>query len=123
MSVENVLIVNRNIFDFLFFNLCQQCTSPIKALKAFCLGFCIILCDEFFFSFILSLFRWGFVPVLGYDPQLYPGFECRKPENAVLVFCFVRFKNFVQVGSQIEITFLDHIEGCHVHWIDKRGLL
>ena len=48
-------------------------------------------------------------------------FRCRKRESVVLLFWFVRYEEFVQVRSQIGITFRNQTEDCQVHWFDKFG--
>ena len=49
-------------------------------------------------------------------------FGCRKPECVSFLFWFVRSENFIEVFSDVRITFGNNAENCQFHWFKELGL-
>ena len=109
--------------QFLVFQLQLAVYQSIQIIQRTYFGILCRLVDWVFLFCSISVVLRGFMSGLRGDPKFCQDFRCRRAESVVLLLWFVCFEEFVQVGSQIGITFRNHTEDGHVHRFDELGLL
>ena len=95
MSGENVVIINENIFNSLFFLFCKKCISPMKSFEKFVLRFCALLWIEFFLVLGFVQLREDSCLYWGVILRLSKIFRCWEPERVVLLLGFIRSEKFI----------------------------
>ena len=83
---------------------------------------CRLLDSVFFFSFS-SYSPLRIRVCFGVWSSILPGFSGVGIQKVFFfLFWFVCSERFIQVGSQVQITFRNHTENCLIYWLNERGL-